>query len=217
MESKILIKNLEFLERSLKRERGFRFALIVLVGIMTLAFLLKANTTKTILVPFGTPNSQTLFVEDELASKEYLKLTAEKFSSLLLTFSPAYAQQNMEKVLLSVAPENYAVMNKATIKKLAEIKKNNVSSVFYPQQTSIDTAGSRVVITGLLKTFSSDKIVVNEKRSYLFGFKVVNSQLQLSQFVDVTGVRQPLKNGKYSPPNEDYEQRTLNIENGSKS
>ncbi|WP_127471985.1 TraE/TraK family type IV conjugative transfer system protein [Thiomicrorhabdus aquaedulcis] len=185
-----LEKNTYQLERTLSREKSIRYVLLGSLALMTFAFISKTNDTKTILIPIGTEN-QSVFISNNEASQEYLKLTTEKILSLGFTYSPVTAQENFDNLLKLVDPSHYGTLNKITVKKLEEIKKNNVSSVFFPSEFNYELKQQKVAAKGVLKTYSGEKLVSNEAKTILFEYRVSDQNIRLVAYTDVTHLKTP--------------------------
>lgn len=185
-------KNLYTLERALKRESGIRWILVALLALMTFAFMSKNTDTKTIMTPFGSEDDSR-WVTKTQASQEYLRELTEKASDNAFVFNPKTVDTKFSKLLTMADPSSYGALDKHLIKTKAKVKKNNISSVFYPSEYKYNLATNDVVVTGILKTFSGDKAVDNEKRSYLFEYNVVNQTVTLVGFTNVSNVREPFK------------------------
>ncbi|WP_460188726.1 TraE/TraK family type IV conjugative transfer system protein [Thiomicrorhabdus hydrogeniphila] len=182
--------NISILERSLKREQGLRYVLLVSLACMTIAFMSKSTDTKTILTPIGT-DDVSRWVTKNNASQTYLKEIAEKVISNAFIFSPKTIDQKFDSLLQMSDPIYYGLLNKALLKKKEEVAKSNLSSVFFPTEFKYSLVGNDVVVTGILKTFSGEKPVLNRKASYLFNFNIYNQNVTLASFSDVTNIKNP--------------------------
>ena len=183
-------KNTYDLERALKREKSIRFTLLAILAIMTIAFISKSSETNTILTPVGATEGRYA-ISDNKASQEYLQDITEEVAQLGFTYNPATANKQFDKLLTLVDPESYGALNKVLIRKKEQIRKNNVSSVFFANEYSFDLENQRVIAKGVLKTFSGDKPVGDKATSLLFEYRVVSQKIRLLGYTDVTGLRNP--------------------------
>lgn len=185
-------KNIHELERALKREKSIRFTLLASLAIMTFAFMSKSTVTNTILTPIGQTESKYL-ISDNKASQEYLQDMTEEVTQLGFTYSPVTASSQFDKLLTLVDPESYGVLNKILVRTKEQIRKNNVSSVFFPSEYQFDMENQKVIAKGVLRTFSGDKQVENKTTSLLFEYRIVSQKLSLLGYTDVTGLKSPFK------------------------
>jgi type IV conjugative transfer system protein TraE len=187
-----ITKNSHSLERALSREKSIRFVLLGVVVIMTIAFLSKSNDTKIVLVPFGS-TSEKVSINDSQASQEYLKQMTKKLVQLGFSYSPVTAQENFDELLQFVDPEHYGVLHKVIVRKIEEIRKSNISSVFFPGEYIYDVKNQRVAVKGVLKTYSGQNLVEDEKKTILFEYKIVSHAIRLIAYTDVSELRNPFE------------------------
>lgn len=192
MTPKNITKNSHSLERALSREKSIRFVLLGVVVIMTIAFLSKSNDTKIVLVPFGSTSEQ-VSINDSQASQEYLKRMTKKLVQLGFSYSPVTAQENFDELLEFVDPEHYGVLHKVIVRKIEEIRKSNISSVFFPGEYIYDIKNQRVAVKGVLKTYSGQNLVEDEKKTILFEYKIVSHSIRLIAYTNVSELRNPFE------------------------
>lgn len=155
-------------------------------------FLGKQSVTTTIMQPSGTDNVDR-WVNDKEASQSYLKDITLDLVGWTYTYTPKTIKENHDRLLLTVSPEYYGLLNKYVVKTQEAVRKENISSVFFPGEWAFDTKNLKVVVKGVLKTFSGERPVLNDKTSILFEYKLTNHKLELIAFSDVTNIRNPFE------------------------
>ncbi|MBD3821236.1 MAG: hypothetical protein IE914_03085 [Thiotrichales bacterium] len=191
MDVNYIKKETALLERQLKREKGNRIVLIVAIVGLTFALITKNSETKIVLQPTGSQYKES-FVSDTTASKDYLISLSEDVIQMRFNFSPETVEKNFDRILTMVAPSDFGIMQKFVAKELERVKKNNISSVFYPKEYQIDIENKKVVATGRLINFSGERKVLDEKRSYRIDYKIEDNFASLVGLIDVTGTRDPM-------------------------
>jgi type IV conjugative transfer system protein TraE len=191
MDTEYLEKETALLEKQLKREKGNRIVLIVAIVGLTFGLITKNSETKIVLQPTGSQCKES-FVSDTTASKDYLIDLTEDVIQMRFNFSPETAEKHFDEILTMVAPSDFGVMQKFVAKELERVKKNNISSVFYPKEYQIDIENSKVVVTGRLINFSGERKVLDEKRTYRIDYKIEDNFASLVGLIDVTGTRDPM-------------------------
>lgn len=182
--------NIHALEQALKREKGIRYTLMFVIAVLLFAFLSKSSTTKIINQPLGTSN-QDSYIVDGQASQKYLKDITQELSQYAFTFTPKTVEENFNALKKTVDPEHYGALNKFLVKKVVDVKQSNLSSVFFPSEYQYDLKNHKVAAKGVLKTFSGDKPVLNEKVAILFEYSLNSHTLRMIGFTDVTNQRNP--------------------------
>jgi len=186
-------KEIGVLTQTLKREKGIRHILILVIFAMLFVMITTSSDVHIELKTFASPLEAdgNYKISKDKASADYLKKTAKEIYQLSLVFSPLTVEDNYSALLLEMAPENYSVAKSFKLRQVEKVNKNNLSSVFYPNEYQINEGKQSVVIIGKLKTFSGDRPIIDEVRSYRIDFAVRNYRIHLLNFIDVTGSREP--------------------------
>lgn len=191
MENKNITKEISLLEKSLKREKSVRFILLFVIFVLGFAFATKENQTKIVLQPVGSKNMD-IFVTDNEASKEYLKSLTEDIVSLRFLFTPETVDSKFDRMLSLVHPKDFPEMQKFVVSEAERIKKNNLSSVFYPQSFQMDVENKKVALHGRLINYSGDKRVLDQMKTYRIDYIIQNGTAMLEALIDATGSRDPM-------------------------
>jgi type IV conjugative transfer system protein TraE len=189
MDSTLIKQELGSLERQLKREKAFRNAVIIVLAVMTLYSFLNTSETNIEIRKFGA--DQNIEIKENSATIDYYKSAAKKLANLGFTYSPITASINYDGILLMVAPENYGVTQKFFQLQLEKIKKNNLSSVFYPREITVNRKTQAVIITGIHRIYSGEQLVEDSVKKYRFDFVIRNFKIFSFGFIDVTGKGDP--------------------------
>lgn len=195
MDKQAITNEISFLERALKREKAFRFFLLAFCVVLIFSFTTKESEKIIIMQTIDNDTSNVALKKDS-ASKDYLISFTKELLDYAFVYSPASADERMSKLLRVVSPEDYGAMKKYIVKKLEEVRKANVSSVFYAKDFKVQEATQSVVVTGVLMTLSNSKVVSNSQVSIKFMYRVNNFKINLIGFKDVTNKRNPFESGE---------------------
>ena len=124
----------------------------------------KVIREKTIVAPPVLEKS--FWVHGDEVSPEYLEQMALFFAGLALTYHPDNVDDQVRLFLRYADPAVYGALASRLEADAEKVRRNNLSSVFYPQEVRIK--GRRVALTGQLATFVGRKSV--ETRQGVFRF-----------------------------------------------
>ena len=189
MDSQLEQQEIGRLEAHIKREKNFRISLIILLVIAS--FFIVFDRSDTTLKVISFKNTENFELKENHASFEYLKSITKEIINNAFIYSPVTASNNFNHILTLVAPENYGETQKFFQKQLVKIRKNNISSVFFPKEFKANISLQSVIATGTLKTYSGERLVKDETRSIRYDYSVRNFQIYSLGFIDVTGKRDP--------------------------
>jgi type IV conjugative transfer system protein TraE len=195
MEKAFVEKEITLLEKSLKREKGIRYILLALVVVLLFAFMGKKSETITVLAPVapGIDADCKLVVSANRASECYLEKMTDEMINLSLIYTPGTYQKKHDQLLQVVDPRDYGAMKKMVISQHERIKRSNISSVFFPTEYRFNLNTNQVVVRGIYKNYSGERLILNEDRSYRFDYSIIGHRLKLKGFFDVTGLRNPFE------------------------
>jgi len=180
MEYKAAISQLQLLSKTLKYMSLISFGLllsnILLIWLVSWAFVHQKRT----IVPAEI--RQPFTISDASVDASYLKQMALLFSTQRLNISPVNVTQNHNFVLQHTDPKYYhdfvAVLN--TEKQ--EVIKQNISSVFYPEDVIPDTNKMNVLIKGTLARWVGSLAIPQTKKCYLITFTYNSGNLKVLSF-----------------------------------
>jgi len=136
---------------------------------------------KTVFIP---PNMEQPFsIQGDEASPEYLTQVGEWFTSLVLSYTPKNLDYRINVFLRYAAPESYSVLQTHLQDEAVRIKRNEMSSMFFPVDAKV--RGNFVAITGQ-QVLRVGKEIVSEKRTtYRMKFRLNGGFLHIIEFKEV--------------------------------
>jgi len=142
------------------------------------------NSSRTILLPPTIEKS--FWVDKDTASKEYLEEMALFIAQLELNVTPAsYAFQS--KTLLNyIHPSAHGKMQSKILADGEQLKKDNASTWFVPQNLRTDVKNKVVSVTGEFITTIAEKQVVKMQKTYNAKFEISGGRLYLTRFEDAS-------------------------------
>lgn len=165
---------------------GWRLAAMgLLAADLVLAIVIAGTDTveKTIIVP---PNLERPFwVKGSEMSPEYLEEMARYLSGLAFNATPKSVEGNIEIFLRYVAPEAFGDLRTRMAVQAERVKRDNVSTAFYPVSYQTLVSKRQSVITGDFVTMVGKQVVSTTRRSWRLGYSLESGRLSVSEFVEV--------------------------------
>ena len=159
------------LGRKVLAQRNFAFVVVALVLIsnLLLAWKVWGDRDRIILVPQNDLSKKIVF-DGKTISETYLVDWASSILSDLLTVN-RHTVDKKNKLFLEIS--STAELLKDTVKKNSErIKKDGVSTVFYPKEFSIDQQKKKVFVKGTFTAyFGRDKEPIVTDKTYVLGWR----------------------------------------------
>ena len=100
----------------------------------------------------------------------YLREMAYYYVQLVMNVTPHNVEYSTDLFLKYVDPSLYPDLSSKLRVVANRIKRDNVSTVYFPSQLDIDEAGLRVVATGHMSTYVGDFKKSDEIRKYIIEF-----------------------------------------------
>ncbi len=136
---------------------------------------------KTIVTP---PDLDKAFwVQGDVVSPEYLEQMALFFASLALSYHPDNIDDQVRLFLRYADPEIYGALATRLEADTEKVKRNKLSSVFYPQEVRMQ--GKQVALTGQLITLVGAKLLKTRQAVFRFRFSYRQGRLFVSEFQEV--------------------------------
>lgn len=126
---------------------------------------------------------KSFWVHGDEVSPEYLEQMALFFAGLALTYHPDNVDDQVRLFLRYADPAVYGALASRLEADAEKVRRNNLSSVFYPQEVRIK--GQRVALTGQLATFVGQKSVDTRQGVFRFRFEYRGGRLFVSGFEEV--------------------------------
>ena len=142
---------------------------------------------KTIVVP--PVFEKAFWVHGDEVSPEYLEQMAVFFASLALTYNPDNIDHQVGLFLRYADPKSYGALAAKLEGDAHKIKRNRLSSVFYPQE--IRLKGQQAALTGQLTTLVGNKQTEQRQARFLIRFAYRDGRLFVSKFTEVQDSANP--------------------------
>ena len=158
-------------------------AMVMVMANLLLVSHIINNTTreKTIVVPplFDQPFS----IQGDEASPEYLMQVGEWFASLALSYTPKNVDYRINAFLRYAAPESYSILQTFLQDEAERIKRNEMSSMFFPVDAKV--RGHFVAVTGQQILRVGKEIVADKRITYRAQFRLQDRSLHIIEFKEV--------------------------------
>lgn len=154
---------------------------LVAVGtaaLLALAILLDDNQVQTIVLP---PEITTEFsVKGGMVSEKWLMMMADRLSYLNLSVTPESVDRNNAMFLSYVHPRYYGDLKKEFDLQAERVRREQISTFFYPVEYRFKLKAKRVAITGDLHTMIAGRYVGSSRNTYEIAFDTVEPTNQPS-------------------------------------
>ena len=144
--------------------------------------ILRVDTQEKIIV---TPPvvEKSFWIHGAEVSPEYLEQMALFFAGLALTYHPDNIDDQVRIFLRYADASAYGPLSTRLEADAERVRRNNLSSVFYPQEVRI--RDREVALTGQLTTFVGQKRVGTRQAVFRFGFAFRGGRLFVAEFEEV--------------------------------
>jgi conjugal transfer pilus assembly protein TraE len=120
------------------------------------------------------------------ANKEYLLDQADYVLSKVLTTSPELVDHHNKTILNMAHPDGYGTLKTALDAAALRIRKDRITTIWVPKKEEVSEKALRVKVTGLLKTYITDKLTSEREKEYLVEFTITTSgRLYVSKIEEV--------------------------------
>ncbi|MEJ2405370.1 MAG: type IV conjugative transfer system protein TraE [Candidatus Thiodiazotropha sp.] len=141
------------------------------------------TTEKTIITP--PVIERPFWVKGSEVSPEYLEEIARYLSTLVINATPKSIDANIEIFLRYVAPESYGVIRSKMKAQAARMKRDDVSTAFYPVGYQTRLKERQTVITGDFVTMVGKQRISSIRRAWRFDFSFTGGRLWVSEYMEV--------------------------------
>lgn len=144
--------------------------MVMAVSLVIMSFyaLKSAWKVRTVITP--TVIHEEFWVSDQGVSKSYLREMAYYYIQLVMNVTPHNVEYTTDLFLKYVDPSLYPELSAKLSVVSGRIRRDNVSTVYFPSQLDIDEKGLRVIATGHMSTYVGDFKKSEEIRKYLIEF-----------------------------------------------
>ncbi len=180
---------------SARRATTFLVALVtgsMLVNLVLAVFAVRlAGHERVVVVPPSV--HKTFWVESDRVSPEYLEQMGYFLMQLTLNVTPHSVDHQAKVLLQYAAPASFGELRTALLGAAERLKRDGASTVFSPQDLSVDERALRVGVRGQLTTFISDRRVSEVSKGYAIEFQYSGGRIFLKAFRE-TNPNDPLEN-----------------------
>lgn len=165
------------------RWRRFAYGLLAVVALLAMTVAGTDTTEKIVITPptLGRP----FWIKGSEVSPEYLEEMARYLSTLVLNATPKSIDANIESFLRYVAPESYGAIRSRMRVQADRLKRDDVSTAFYPVGFQTRPKQQQTVITGDFVTMVGKQRVSSVRRAWRFDFSFTGGRLWVSEFREV--------------------------------
>lgn len=156
-------------------------SLIVLLTLIIL--MLAGKRERVVILPGGF--SEEIWLDTNKVSPSYIRQVGDYFVKLAMTVTPDTAESQYAFILKNVYPTYYGDLKTEFIKKIEQIKKKSVSTVFNAREYAVDVHDLSVVVTGDFELSSGKQRLDVEEKSYKISFVYDNGRLYVKEIVEV--------------------------------
>jgi conjugal transfer pilus assembly protein TraE len=164
-----------------RRNLWMAIALLLAVANSLLAYGLATRPAvreKTIVLPPSV--EKTFWVHGDTVAPEYLEQMALWFADLALTYNPETIAHRVKRFLRHADPTAYGALAARLEADAAKVKRQRLSSVFYPQSIRIE--GDQVALTGQLVTLVGSKETNARQATFRMSFAYRHGRLFVLEF-----------------------------------
>jgi len=161
----------------------------VALGMMAANLLLAATvagtdtTEKIVIVP--PVIERPFWVKGAEMSREYLEEMSRYLAGLVLNVTPKSVESGIDIFLRYVAPASYGQIRARMTAQADRLRRDDVSTAFYPVSYQTRPKKRQVVITGDFVTVVGKQIVSKVRRSWRFAYTYTGGRLWIAEFLEV--------------------------------
>jgi conjugal transfer pilus assembly protein TraE len=155
------------LKKMIENRNGYLIissVLLMLCLILSFIIILVAGRERIILSP-PSLNKDT-WVTSSSASPEYLSRMSLFFSELALNLTADNVDYQQELLLRYVDSSYYVALKPKLVAEADHIKKDHISTAFFPVDLKVDSKHNEAVVTGDLKSYVGDTALPTKRISY---------------------------------------------------
>lgn len=163
---------------------------------MVLANLLlscKVLTTSTQEKTIVTPPviEKAFWVQGDKVAPEYLEMMATFFAGLALSYTKDNIEGQTALFLRYTDPEAHGELAARLLAEAEKIRRNNLSSVFYPVEVRIRDKQQRIAITGDLVTMVGEQVTGRRRAVFAMRLSFRNGRLFVAEFNEAANEGNP--------------------------
>jgi len=155
------------LRKMIEKRNGYLIlssGLLILCLILSFVIIFLSGRERIILSPPSM--NKDIWVSTHSASPEYFSRMTLFLSELALNLTADNVDFQQELLLRYVDSSYYVVLKPQLIAEADRIKKEHISTAFFPVDIKVDSRNSEAVITGDLKSYVGDTALPTKRVSY---------------------------------------------------
>lgn len=164
----------------LRRYLYLTYALSAATLLLLLMLLKLIGHERTVLLPLEIESP--FWVTQTHVSDNYLNDMSRTFAWLLLNTTPNIVSQQQATLLRYVHPNSYSSVKAKLDQDAEQIKRENITSAFYPSAQTIDTENMHVTLQGELHLRAGQGEVIKQHPTYYLQYKYQQGRLWLTAF-----------------------------------
>ena len=176
--------------------RATTFLVVLLVGSMLVNLVLAVFAARLAgheRIVLGPPTiHKTFWVESDRVSSEYLEQRGYFLMQLTLNVTPQSVDHHAKVLLQYAAPASFGELRTELLASAERLKRDGASTVFSPQDLTVDERTLRVGVRGQLTTFISDRRVSEVSKGYAIELQYSGGRVFLKAFRE-TNPNDPLE------------------------
>jgi conjugal transfer pilus assembly protein TraE len=165
------------------RWRRFAYGLLAANALLAVTVAGTDTREKTIVTP--PVIERPFWVKGTEVSPEYLEEMARYLSTLVENATPKSIDGNIEIFLRYVAPESYGVIRSRMAVQADRLKRDDVSTTFYPVGYQTRLEQRQTVITGDFVTMVGKQRISSMRRSWRYDYSFTGGRLWVSEYMEV--------------------------------
>ena len=153
------------------------FGLVASMLLCLTVILTRHTTVRTIVLPSNGASSY--WIESGRVSENYVSDMSEYILYLYLTMSDVSRDKHADTLLKLAAPSSQGELVHQLKNEGDRVHRENMITVFYPQEVSVESDNLSAVVNGRLDGFNARERVLSEQLSYRVKFTLNQGRLWL--------------------------------------
>lgn len=163
----------------------FRFALVVVCSGLVFNSWMTYKAVKfqrVILVP-PQMNSKIELINGQ-PTDQYIEDMARRISTLALTYSPATARINFDRLLALYDTEAYPVASQSWYNLASRVEEVKVTNVFHLRKVIVDSEKQRIELIGERTQWADDKMTEKGPRAYVVDYLIKDGTFSVTSILE---------------------------------
>jgi conjugal transfer pilus assembly protein TraE len=165
-----------------------RYALLISIGLLIsnifLVWLVGWALAHQKIMVIPTETTQSFVISESSIDASYLRQMALFFIAHRLDITPTNVEQSHSLILQYTDPKFYHEFIDILAKEKQAVIKQNISSVFYPEEVIPNCKELSVTIKGLLAHWVGNTSLAPVKKNYIIKFSYRSGNLKVNSFIE---------------------------------